>query len=113
STADIFDLNAGTYQLEVMDANGCAFVEVFSVSSALGFDNTEVQTTLKYFPEAGTIQITGALESNYKLVDVSGKTIQEYTVEPGLETAELYISKALPSGTYILTGITKSFKLNI
>ena len=104
-------LSAGNYKVTVTDANSCFEEGEFLLRSVLTVDESDFKTEFKYFANENRIEISGYLDQEYSLVDLSGKSIKNYSVAKGLTKTNLIIPSTLSKGTYILTGFTNAITI--
>ncbi|MFK8038852.1 MAG: LamG-like jellyroll fold domain-containing protein [Crocinitomicaceae bacterium] len=111
STSNIEGLNAGIYELILIDNNGCSKGTIFDLLSVLGVDNKEINegTNFVYYQSENRVSLFGNLDPKYSLLDMTGKVISEFEISKGIEKSNINLPNSLSKGTYILAGINSSF----
>lgn len=105
-TGDVIsNLSEGTFQLQVVDANGCQIEAEAIVLNTLGLDEADQEAVLVYFaPESNSINITAfseLQEEDVELLDVNGKLIQTYQLK-SIKVQEFQLPSDLATGVYFL-----------
>mgnify|MGYP000032050252 CR=1 FL=1 len=98
---DLIALNAGTYQIQVTDANGCQVVDSFYVANLLGAGNlNEPESMIGLYPNPnnGSFYITIPIDEVHQLTifDMQGRLISTEQL-----TGSTWLSTQLPTGKYM------------
>ena len=98
---DLSALNAGTYQLQITDANGCQVGDSFQVANLLSTGTlNESASIIGIYPNPnnGSFYITIPLDEMYQLTifDMQGRLISTEQL-----TASTWLSTQLPTGKYM------------
>src|ERR1019366_5379250 len=104
SSSDLSELTAGTYIVNIKDANGCITSGTFKVASLTGISNVNADVSgMMIYPnpsnEMATIEMKGSIISNIKIVNVNGQVVFE--LEPKLPKVQIN-SNTLASGIYFV-----------
>ncbi len=106
TTAEISNLAAGTYKVNVTDKNGCMTTGSAIVKSTINTNEVAAAMGLTVYPNptssAITLSIKNVLSENYayQIIDILGR-VQQSGIWSSQNT--LISVDALPSGTYLLT----------
>jgi len=98
---DLIALNAGTYQIQVTDANGCQVVDSFYVANLLGAGNlNEPESMIGLYPNPnnGSFYITIPIDEVHQLTifDMQGRLISTERI-----TNSTWLSTQLTTGKYM------------
>jgi hypothetical protein len=98
---DLSALNAGTYQLQITDANGCQVGDSFQVANLLSTGTlNESASIIGIYPNPnnGSFYITIPLDEVYQLTifDMQGRLISAEQL-----TGSTWLSTQLPTGKYM------------
>jgi hypothetical protein len=98
---DLIALNAGTYQIQITDANGCHVVDSFHVANLLGtgtLNEPESMIGLYPNPNHGSFYISIPLNEVHQLTifDVQGRLLSTERI-----TGSAWLTTQLPNGKYI------------
>lgn len=104
-------LSAGTYSLNVTDANGCEISGTYTLNSVLNTEEQAIKTEFKHFRDENRIYIAGQIDATYQLVDMVGKVVATYQTDDSSNEVTLWLPKHLAKGTYVLAGKEGRFTL--
>jgi hypothetical protein len=105
---DVSGLPAGTYQLEVTDANGCVSLSAYTIQSVNSTDEDELLSHISLFPNPSsgwvTLELTGvpASEIEVNAFDVIGRETVKYSSEGTVNGKHQLDFSHQPSGVYLL-----------
>jgi len=111
----VTNLSAGTYDMLVIDANGCELEESYDVNSILGIDDPSENISFIYMPTDNIIRINGwigADNNQMNLYGVDGRLMQQFILYTEVEVQQLNL-KDLAPGVYVLSnnkGLSFKFK---
>jgi len=107
SLSTITDLQAGEYEVIILDANNCHWQGNFIVGSSVLSDGSEIATNflLFYATDIHTVFINGIYLDQAKpvqLFNANGQLIQTFELQAGISTHQILIQEGIASGVYFL-----------
>lgn len=99
---DVYALNAGTYELQITDANGCQVVDSFVVENLMGAGTSNEQESIIGIypnPNQGSFYVTIGTNEIHQLsiFDIQGRLISKEQV-----SGSTWIHTQLPAGKYVV-----------
>lgn len=112
---NLTNLVAGTYDITIVDADGCEIIESYTINSQLGIGDITSDAELFYNAEQNLIQLSGfdfEETTIFNLYSSDGKLIESYSVQPDSETYFLNLPKGLSKGIYFIGSDLVSYKFS-